>query len=112
MGAHDVAQRRGPCGRLGFMIKENPMRRFISASAVAVVIALPAIVQIRGLGQTSDGPDPHRALVTTYCTGCHNARLKTGGLALDGLDLAAPVNDAQIWEKALRKLRGHQMRSE
>ena len=48
-------------------------------------------------------------MVTTYCVTCHNARLKTGGLALDGLDLAAAANDAQIWEKALRKLRGHQM---
>jgi len=92
------------------------MRRFISASAVVVVIALPAVLHIRALGQTSAGnapaeaaPDPHRAMVATYCFTCHNARLKTGGLALDGLDLAAAPNDAQIWEKALRKLRGHQM---
>ncbi len=48
-------------------------------------------------------------MVSTYCVTCHNARLKTGGLALDGLDLATPASDAAIWEKALRKLRGHQM---
>jgi hypothetical protein len=75
------------------------MKRFISATAFVVVIAFPA------MGQTA----PDQAMVTTYCVTCHNARLKTGGLALDGLDLAAPANDAQIWEKALRKLRGHQM---
>ena len=63
------------------------MKRFISASAVVVVIAF-AILQIRTPAQTT--PDPHRAMVTTYCVTCHNARLKTGGLALDGLDLAAP----------------------
>jgi mono/diheme cytochrome c family protein len=91
------------------------MKRFISASAVVAVTALAVILQIRALGQTSTGkalpdePDPHRAMVTTYCVTCHNARLKTGGLALDGLDPAAPANDAQIWEKALRKLRGRQM---
>src|SRR5579863_764146 len=99
------------------------MKHFISASAVVVAIAFPAIVQIRALGQTSTekaptetapagargGDDPHRAMLTTYCVTCHNARLKTGGLALDGLDLATAENDAQIWEKALRKLRGHQM---
>ena len=28
---------------------------------------------------------------------------------LDGLDLQAPADNAEIWEKALRKLRGHQM---
>ena len=43
-------------------------------------------------------------MVNTYCVTCHNPRLKTGGLALDGLDLATAPNDAQIWEKALRKL--------
>jgi Protein of unknown function (DUF1592)/Protein of unknown function (DUF1588)/Protein of unknown function (DUF1595)/Protein of unknown function (DUF1585)/Protein of unknown function (DUF1587)/Planctomycete cytochrome C len=75
------------------------MKRFISANAVLVVIAFSA------KGQTS----PHQAMLTTYCVTCHNARLKTGGLAFDGLDPAAPANDAQIWEKALRKLRGRQM---
>ncbi len=99
------------------------MKRFISVSAVVVAIAFPAVLLTRALGQTPAGKaptengsaqrptleDPHRAMVTTYCVTCHNARLKTGGLALDGLDLAAAENDAQIWEKALRKLRGHQM---
>ena len=101
------------------------MKRFIAASAVVVAVAFPAILETRALGQAPTGQastrkapaeaappgieDPHRALVTTYCVTCHNARLKTGGLALDGLDLAAAGNDAQIWEKALRKLRGHQM---
>ena len=82
------------------------MKRFFSASAVVVAIAF-AILQIRALGQTAT--DPHHAMLTTYCVTCHNARLKTGGLALDGLDLEVAPNDAQIWEKALRKLRGHQM---
>jgi mono/diheme cytochrome c family protein len=99
------------------------MKRFIFASAVVVAIAFPAILQTSAVGQTAAGKtpaetapargpgseDPHRVMVTTYCVTCHNARLKTGGLTLDGLDLATPANDAQIWEKALRKLRGHQM---
>src|SRR5262245_49495526 len=29
-----------------------------------------------------------RAVLDKYCVGCHNARLKTGGLALDQLDLS------------------------
>jgi hypothetical protein len=76
------------------------MKRFISSAVVLTV------VQTAAFGQTSTG---NRALLDTYCVTCHNARLKTGGLALDGLDLAVAPNDAQIWEKALRKLRGHQM---
>jgi hypothetical protein len=58
--------------------------------------------------------DQHRAMLNTYCVTCHNTRLKTGGLALDGevlnhLNSQSPSDDAQVWEKALRKLRGHQM---
>jgi mono/diheme cytochrome c family protein len=85
------------------------MKRLISASALLVLMASPAIVQ-RAAGQTAAAdPDPHRALLTTYCVTCHNTRLKTGGIAFDAMDLAAVPDDAQIWEKALRKLRGHLM---
>ena len=92
------------------------MKRFISASAVVVLIAFPIVLQVRAPGQTSTGkspaataPDQYRAMLDTYCVTCHNSRLKTGGLTLEGLDLAVAPDDAQIWEKALRKLRGHQM---
>jgi hypothetical protein len=90
------------------------MKRFISVSAVVGAIASLAIFEIRALGQT--GPaggrpveDPHRAMVATYCVTCHNSRLKTGGLTLEALDLQNAPADGAIWEKALRKLRGHQM---
>ena len=87
------------------------MKPLLCATAVVVAIAIPIALQTRALGQTPAGkaPDPRQALVTNYCVTCHNATLKTGGLALDGLTLATAENDAQIWEKALRKLRGHQM---
>ena len=60
-------------------------------------------------GSAAGGPGQFHTMLTTYCVTCHNTRLKTGGLALDGLDLQAPAEHADIWEKALRKLRGHQM---
>jgi mono/diheme cytochrome c family protein len=53
--------------------------------------------------------DPHRAMLSTYCFGCHNSRAKIGGLALDNLDLQNPEANAQVWEKALRKLHGRLM---
>src|SRR5277367_4902454 len=58
---------------------------------------------------SAGGPRQFRAMLTTYCLTCHNTRLKIGGLALEGLDLRVPADNAEIWEKALRKLRGHQM---
>ena len=46
-----------------------------------------------------------RPVVNQYCVSCHNARLKTAGLALDGIDLANVGHDAAAWEKVVRKLR-------
>ena len=48
-------------------------------------------------------------MVQTYCVTCHSTRAKMGGLALEGLNLQAAADNAEIWEKALRKLRGNQM---
>jgi mono/diheme cytochrome c family protein len=58
---------------------------------------------------TGGGPDQYHAMLSTYCFTCHNSRVKIGGLALDNLDLQTPAENAQIWEKALRKLRGRLM---
>ncbi len=79
-----------------------PMKRFIPVFVLAAVAAPPVFSQ-------SGGPDSYRRLLATYCFTCHNSRAKVGGLALDSLDLANAATDAQTWEKALRKLRGHLM---
>ena len=89
------------------------MKHLIRTSAL-VVLAVP-LALLETMGQTppaqpaASAADPHRALLDTYCVTCHNARLKTGGLALDGLNLEAVSDNAQIWEKALRKMRGRLM---
>ena len=89
------------------------MKRFFYASAFLVLIAGLALLQTRMAGQTpapkTAAADPHGAMLNTYCVGCHNARLKTGGVAFDTLDIKKPAADAEIWEKALRKLRGRLM---
>jgi hypothetical protein len=83
-------------------------KRFIYVGALLVLIASPAVLQNRAVAQ-APGPDQHRAMLDTYCVGCHNTTVKAGGLALDRLDLQSAADDAQIWEKALRKLRGRLM---
>ncbi len=74
-----------------------------------LLIATAALLQTMAQTPSAGGPDQHRAMLSTYCFTCHNSRVKSGGLALDGLDLQTPVENAQIWEKALRKLRGRLM---
>ena len=46
-----------------------------------------------------------QAVLAKYCISCHNQRAKTGGLALDTLDLADVPNHAEEWEKVVRKVR-------
>ena len=45
-----------------------------------------------------------RATLTEYCTTCHNQRLSTAGIALDGIDPDEPGTHAEVWEKVVRKL--------
>jgi mono/diheme cytochrome c family protein len=48
--------------------------------------------------------DP-KALVDRYCVTCHSEKLHTGGLSLQGANLADVPKGAETWEKAIRKLR-------
>src|SRR5438105_9787944 len=47
----------------------------------------------------------HGAVVTKYCVTCHNERTKIAGLMLDKANIADPSATADIWEKAIRKMR-------
>jgi mono/diheme cytochrome c family protein len=50
-----------------------------------------------------------KATIDTYCVTCHNQRLNTGGLSLDGVSLADAPAHADVWEKVVRKVRGGMM---
>jgi mono/diheme cytochrome c family protein len=52
---------------------------------------------------------PDQALVQKYCATCHNDRAKTGGVSFDGVDPAQASAHAELWERALLKLRGGMM---
>ena len=83
------------------------MKRLFYVSAVLILSASSVLLQTRAAAQTV--PNPHQEMLNTYCVSCHNSRAKVGGLALDGLNLEAAAENAEIWEKALRKLHGHLM---
>jgi hypothetical protein len=48
---------------------------------------------------------PYEAVISSFCAGCHNQRLRTGGLALDALDMSDVGTRADVWEKVFQKLR-------
>ena len=48
---------------------------------------------------------PPRALLERYCVPCHNDKLRTARLTLETLDVEHVGQNAEVWEKVLRKLR-------
>ena len=54
-------------------------------------------------------PDQAQAMLDTYCNGCHSSQVVAGGVAFDRMTLDAIRDDAEIWEAAVRKLRGRLM---
>src|SRR4051812_37155829 len=78
--------------------------------SVAVVIACAAwpAAAVRSAPAPQTGvsrPADYRAVVDKYCVTCHNERSKTGGLALDTVDLSHVESGAEVWEKVVRKVR-------
>ena len=54
-------------------------------------------------------PQEVREILDRYCVACHSETLRSGGLALDMLDVEDPAADPQDWERAIRKLRARTM---
>ena len=80
-------------------------------SIVAALVAVAALAAgPAGAQGVQDGADPpSREIFDRYCVACHNQRLQTGGLALDGVDPARAAVHAPILEKVVHKLRTGQM---
>src|SRR5215469_2393846 len=61
----------------------------------------------------SQGPaasaDAQLATVKQYCQGCHNDKAKTGGVSFEGITASSIVQNPELFEKAVRKLRGRVM---
>src|SRR5689334_10307950 len=50
-----------------------------------------------------------REVIDGYCVGCHNAKRKTGGMVLNGVDVDHVEKNPELWEKVIRKLRVRDM---
>jgi hypothetical protein len=68
-------------------------------------IAIFAIAVVRSAGADTS----QRALLDQYCRGCHNQKLRTADVSLEGLDIADVSRGAATWERVLRKVRTAEM---
>src|SRR4030095_3685711 len=76
---------------------------------VAVVLSSSSVVAQQQQISTPPASATQQALLNQYCVTCHNQRAKTAGGMFDTMDLSAISKNADIWEKAVRKLRGGMM---
>ncbi|PYS13942.1 MAG: hypothetical protein DMG15_09600 [Acidobacteria bacterium] len=80
--------------------------RFFAWAAACLSVLLASAIS--GAPAPQEAPST-RSAIDQYCVGCHNDKLKTGGLFLSGLDIARAGEHPEIWEKVVRKLRGRMM---
>ena len=76
-----------------------------------LLVAVTGVVtrsQSPSAAQPPDGP-AQLATVKQYCAGCHSDRVKAGGVSLEGLTAEAIAQRGDVFEKAVRKLRGRVM---
>src|SRR5215510_11372892 len=79
------------------------------AAVTAKPVAQTQIPRPPDRASTTNATAPIRTMLDTYCIGCHSATGKAGGIAFAGMSLDTFGDNAEIWEKAVRKLRGRQM---
>jgi hypothetical protein len=73
----------------------------IIAAGTAILYAAPQ----QPTSSAVPPPTAHRALLDKYCVTCHSDKLKTGGLTLQSADLSKVAENADIWEKVIKKVR-------
>src|ERR1043166_1438791 len=90
------------------------MKRWLFICAVLFLMTTSAaVLQTQAVAQSGAAAsgEQYQAMVKTYCTGCHNSALPkpAAGLGLDKWNVQAPFEHPDVWEKAIRKLRGRLM---
>ncbi|PYS50263.1 MAG: hypothetical protein DMG13_21415 [Acidobacteria bacterium] len=90
-----------------------PLRRRLLLSGIIVLSAVLGYSQTKPQEFKTPGSyqsvSTQRAFLNQYCVVCHNERAKTAGLMLDKMDVAHVGDNAEVWEKVVRKLRAGMM---
>ena len=80
----------------------------LGALAAVLLLAAPTQVSAQQSKAASPGSTPlsnQSQFLDRYCVGCHNERLRTGGMSLVPAESAKPGAQPELWEKVVRKLR-------
>lgn len=74
-----------------------------------VLLLATVLVTVVSAQNAVPSPDPQLTIIRQYCAGCHNDRMKAGSVSFDGISAQSVGERADVFEKAVRKLRGRLM---
>ena len=74
-----------------------------------VALFVSALAAARLLPAAASSSVSRQVLLDQYCTGCHNDKSKTGGIALQNAGASNPAGRSDLWEKVVRKLNAGEM---
>src|SRR3954453_22508307 len=81
----------------------------IGISCAVGLVSIDSKVFAQTATQVAQHPESQWSTIQTYCFGCHNEFVKAGNLFLNQLNAESVPQQPEIFEKAVRKLRGRQM---
>src|SRR5215831_2321277 len=84
-------------------------RWLIGISCAIGIVSAASKVFSQPATQVAQRPESQWSTIQTYCFGCHNKYVRAGNLLLDELGAESVREHPEIFEKAVRKLRGRQM---
>ena len=80
-------------------------QRFAPILVIAAMSGLVATAQSPAASASADSGQ----FFSTYCFSCHNQKLRTAGVALEGADPAQASANPELWERVIAKLRAGSM---
>jgi len=84
-------------------------RWLIGISCAVGIVSADSMVFSQPANQVAKKPESQWSTIQNYCFGCHNPGVKAGNLFLSELNEDSVPAHPEIFEKAIRKLRGRQM---
>src|SRR6202163_783281 len=84
-------------------------RWLIGVSCAVGIVSADSKAFSQPANQVAQQPESRWSTIQTYCFGCHNEFVKAGNLFLNQLGAESVPEHPEIFEKAVRKLRGRQM---
>src|SRR6202158_5624753 len=81
----------------------------IGISCAVGLVSIDSKVFAQPANQVAQQPESRWSTIQTYCFGCHNEFVQAGNLFLNQLGAEPVPEHPEIFEKAVRKLRGRQM---